>query len=117
MADFLIAFNRTEKNEGRDVWNIIPGDSGGETWSGIARNKNPGSRIWAIIDAMKPLKLLQVVSTPELQQLKQTLYKQKYWDPINGDGCPNQQLANQMYDEGVNAGDGEAENILKNSLS
>lgn len=115
MADFLTSFNLTEKNEGRDVWNIIPGDSGGETWSGIARNKNPNSPIWVIIDAMKPLKLMQVVSTPELQQLKQNLYRERYWNVINGDSIPNQELGNQLYDEAVNAGDGTAEKILNES--
>jgi lysozyme family protein len=116
MADFLIADKLTEGNEGRDVWNIIPGDSGGETWSGIARNKNPHFPGWAIIDSMKPLKLGQKITTPELEQLRLQFYKKNYWDVLNGDNIPNQELGNQVYDMAVNSGVGRAEEILKQSM-
>lgn len=104
MADFLIAFERTEKNEGKDIWTKISGDSGGETWSGISRKANPNWAGWKILDKIKNKKNNQKISTPELESLKQDLYKKNYWNPICGDKINHQDVANDMYDTGVNMG-------------
>lgn len=104
MADFLIAFERTEKNEGKDIWTKISGDSGGETWSGISRKANPNWAGWKILDKIKNKKNNQKISTPELESLKQDLYKKNYWNPIWGDKINHQDVANDMYDTGVNMG-------------
>lgn len=104
MADFLTAFNRTEKNEGKDIWTKIDGDSGGETWSGISRNANPTWAGWKILDEIKNKKNKQIISTPELERLKQELYKTNYWNPVWGDKIKKQEVANDLYDTGVNCG-------------
>lgn len=104
MADFLIAFNRTEKNEGKDIWTKIDGDSGGETWSGISRKANPSWSGWKILDQIKNKKNGQKISTPELEERKQSLYRTNYWNPIWGDEIKNQKVANDLYDTGVNCG-------------
>lgn len=104
MADFLIAFNRTEKNEGKDIWTKVDGDSGGETWSGISRKANPSWSGWKIIDQIKNKKNGQKISTPELEERKQSLYRTNYWNPIWGDEIKNQKVANDLYDTGVNCG-------------
>lgn len=104
MADFLTAFNRTEKNEGKNVWVEIDGDSGGETWSGISRKANPSWSGWKILDGFKNKKNKQVISTPELERLKQELYKINYWNPVWGDKIKKQEVANDLYDTGVNCG-------------
>ena len=104
MADFLIAFNRTEKNEGKDIWTKVDGDSGGETWSGISRKANPSWSGWKILDQIKNKKNGQKVSTPELEEHKQSLYRTNYWNPIWGDEIKNQKVANDLYDTGVNMG-------------
>lgn len=104
MADFLIAFNRTEKNEGKDIWTKVDGDSGGETWSGISRKANPSWRGWKILDQIKNKKNGQKISTPELEEHKQSLYRTNYWNPIWGDEIKNQKVANDLYDTGVNMG-------------
>ena len=104
MADFLTAFNRTEKNEGKNVWVEIDGDSGGETWSGISRKANPTWAGWKILDEIKNKKNKQVISTPELERLKKELYKTKYWNPVWGDKIKKQEVANDLYDTGVNCG-------------
>lgn len=104
MADFLIAFNRTEKNEGKNIWTKIEGDSGGETWSGISRVANPFWAGWKILDEIKNKKNNQVISTPELEKLKQELYRTNYWNPIWGDKIKKQEVANDLYDTGVNMG-------------
>ena len=104
MAYFLIAFNRTEKNEGKDIWTKVDGDSGGETWSGISRKANPSWSGWKIIDQIKNKKNGQKISTPELEERKQSLYRTNYWNPIWGDEIKNQKVANDLYDTAVNMG-------------
>lgn len=104
MADFLIAFNRTEKNEGKDIWTKVDGDSGGETWSGISRKANPSWSGWKILDQIKNKKNGQKISTPELEERKQSLYRTNYWNPIWGDEIKNQKVANDLYDTAVNMG-------------
>ena len=104
MADFLIAFNRTEKNEGKDIWTKVDGDSGGETWSGISRKANPSWSGWKILDQIKNKKNGQKISTPELEESKQSLYRTNYWNTICGDEIKNQKVANDLYDTGVNCG-------------
>lgn len=104
MADFLTAFQRTEKNEGKDIWTKIDGDSGGETWSGISRKANPAWSGWKILDQIKNKKNGQKISTPELEERKRSLYRTNYWNPIWGDKIKNQGVANDMYDTGVNMG-------------
>lgn len=104
MADFLIAFNRTEKNEGKDIWTKVDGDSGGETWSGISRKANPSWSGWKILDQIKNKKNGQKISTPELEERKQSLYRTNYWNPIWGDEIKSQKVANDLYDTGVNMG-------------
>lgn len=104
MADFLTAFNRTEKNEGKDIWTKVDGDSGGETWSGISRKANPSWSGWKILDQIKNKKNGQKISTPELEERKQSLYRTNYWNLIWGDEIKNQKVANDLYDTGVNMG-------------
>lgn len=104
MANFEKAFEKTEKNEGKNVWTNIKGDSGKETWSGISRAANPSWAGWAILDKISNKKNGQVITTPELERLKRDLYKNNYWNPIWGDKINNQKVAEDMYDMGVNAG-------------
>lgn len=104
MADFLTAFQRTEKNEGKNIWTKTPGDAGGETWSGISRKANPTWAGWKIIDGIKNKKNGQKISSPELEELKRSLYRSNYWEPVWGDKIKNQKVANDLYDTGVNVG-------------
>lgn len=104
MANFEKAFLKTEKNEGKNIWTNIKGDSGKETWSGISRVANPSWAGWEILDKIPNKKNNQVITTPELERLKRDLYKTNYWNPVWGDKINNQKVAEDMYDMGVNAG-------------
>lgn len=108
MADFEIAFKRTEVFEGKNVWSNIDGDSGEETWSGISRRANPTWGGWKIIDTIPNKKNGQVITSPELEKLKINLYKVNYWDKVWGDKIKNQKVANDMYDSAVNMGVGNS---------
>ena len=50
MADFNLAFEKMIADEGGYVLHTIPGDTGGMTYAGIARNKNPNWPGWNLID-------------------------------------------------------------------
>lgn len=106
MANFEIAYNRTNINEGG--YANVTGDNGGETYAGIARKFWGNWEGWKIIDKFKknngPLRRNQVINDPELNRLKKEFYKKNFWDVINGDAIENQRTANTLYDFGVNSG-------------
>lgn len=93
MADFIPAFEKMIRNEGGYKLTNIPGDSGGQTYAGIARNKNPQWPGWDAIDRG---------DTPSTSDVR-SFYKSHYWDKVGGDGLP-QEIADSIFDFGVNAG-------------
>lgn len=94
MADFLPAFEAMIRNEGGYVLHDVPGDRGGMTYAGIARNMNPQWPGWALIDAK------QDVPAP----LVRDFYRANYWNPIRGDQLTSQVIAQTIFDFHVNAG-------------
>lgn len=104
MANFDIAFKRTAQFEGGYVYD--PDDNGGETYAGISRKANPKWAGWKTIDAAKkksnfPKSLKNDII---LQTQVKTLYRTNYWNTIWGDKITNQDVANDLYDTGVNMG-------------
>ena len=94
MADFLPAFENMIKNEGGYVLHDVPGDRGGQTYAGIARNMQSGWPGWGHIDRKEPVPA----------QLVRDFYKQNFWNPIKGDEITNQVIAQTIFDFHVNAG-------------
>ena len=104
MANFYIAFKRTAQFEGGYVYD--PDDNGGETYAGISRKANPKWVGWKTIDAAKKKSNFpkNLKSDIILQTQVKTLYKTNYWNTIWGDKITNQDVANDLYDTGVNMG-------------
>lgn len=106
MADFKIAYAKTERNE--MGYANISGDSGGETWRGIARNYHPKWPGWVIVDQFKALsktiKELEasLQTSQTLQRLVLEFFKEEFWDVMLLDQVSNQDIANEMFDTGVN---------------
>lgn len=94
MAEFLPAFERMIKNEGGYTLHTVPGDRGGQTYAGIARNAWPDWPGWRLIDAGQ---------TPEAE-LVRMFYRAHFWDAIRGDDIAAQQVAQTLFDFAVNAG-------------
>lgn len=94
MADFLPAFEAMIRNEGGYVLHDVPGDRGGMTYAGIARNMNPQWPGWALIDAKQDVPA----------SLVRDFYKANYWNPIKGDQLTSQAIAQTIFDFHVNAG-------------
>jgi len=104
MANFEIAYKRTAKFEGGYVHD--PDDNGGETYAGISRKANPKWLGWETIDAAKKKSGFpkNLKNDAILQQQVRNLYRTNYWNPIWGDKITKQEVANEIYDFGVNAG-------------
>lgn len=111
MADFTISYKHTAKNEG--LYANSPNDKGGETYSGISRKNWPAWKGWKLIDTIKQQygTSASVInkyagSSPMLQGYVSEFYKTNFWYPLSLHLINDQQLANNFYDFGVNAGIG-----------
>lgn len=104
MAEFIKAFRKTIDKEGGYVND--PDDPGGETYRGLSR-KNWGKwEGWVIIDLMKrqPNFPASLDVDSELQELVNDFYRINFWDKIQGDDIESQEVAESIFDFGVNAG-------------
>lgn len=117
MADFLQAYEPVKQWEGG--WCDVPGDSGGETYAGIARNFFPDWAGWPIIDAAKsrflttPRAFSGYLDTlPVLRNLVTNFYRMEWWDKMNLAPLP-QELANELFEQAVNLGRGGAGKLLQ----
>ena len=90
---FDAAFSATMRREGGYVLHNVPGDTGGQTYAGIARNKNPQWPGWAHIDrgAIPPTAMVR------------DFYHANFWLPM---GCDKMRpdIAASVFDFGVNTG-------------
>jgi lysozyme family protein len=100
MADFNAAFEKMIADEGGYVLHTIPGDTGGMTYAGIARNKNPQWGGWHLIDNNQQGTVLTGVV--------RGFYKTEFWDRLRGDEITNQVVAESVFNFGVNTGMGVA---------
>ena len=94
MADFVQAFERMIKDEGGYVLHDVEGDTGGMTYAGIARNKNPQWPGWSYIDRKE---------TPPSQMVRD-FYKAQFWDDMRGDALTNDHVASNIFNFYVNTG-------------
>lgn len=94
MSDFQPAYEAMIRAEGGYVLHNVPGDRGGLTYAGIARNMNPKWPGWALIDAGQDVPA----------QMVRDFYKANYWDNIGGDQLKHQRTAQTIFDFHVNAG-------------
>ncbi len=93
MADFAAAFEQMIRDEGGYVLHEVPGDRGGMTYAGIARNMNPQWPGWAFIDRGEP---------PPTEMVR-SWYHTNYWLPIAGDHINSQSVASSIFNFAVNS--------------
>lgn len=109
MAEFKIAFNRTNRFEG--FYSNDPKDTGGETLYGVSRLKGaPFPEFWKLVDEYKkkPNFPSNMKAEPRFMQMIEGWYKRNYWDTVRLDEVRSQRIANQLYDISVNKGAGTA---------
>lgn len=122
MALFSIAHSITALVEGG--YANDPEDRGGETYKGIARKMHPGWVGWKAIDDIKKrhgskADSIDVAASVNygLQNQVLNFYKALYWDALNLDLIKDQQVANELYDTGVNMGTGVAAKYMQRALN
>lgn len=93
MADFLNAFERAIVAEGGYKLHDVPGDTGGLTYAGIARRKNPQWPGWVWIDRG---------DTPPADMVR-AFYREGWWAPICGDEIQDQSVAYSLYSFATNS--------------
>jgi lysozyme family protein len=101
MADFNSAFEKMIADEGGYVLHTVAGDTGGMTYAGIARNKNPNWGGWNLIDHNE-------INNALLTSFVRAFYKTDFWDRLRGDEITNQVVAENIFNFGVNTGMGVA---------
>jgi lysozyme family protein len=120
MADFHKALDFTLQQERK--YSNVPGDSGGETWKGIARKKWPDWEGWVIVDRAKLLSQnLAILNTllsasKELQVGVEAFYCRNFWLP-KYDQIADQGLCTKLFDWGVNMGIPSAVKCLQRALA
>lgn len=98
MADFLPAYEAMIVDEGGYVLHSVPGDRGGQTYAGIARNRWPQWSGWAVVDA----------GAEPHADLVRGFYRANFWNAMRLDEVQDQRVAQNLFDFGVNAGTGTA---------
>jgi lysozyme family protein len=93
------------ESEGGYQLTTLVGDSGGQTYAGIARNPNPHWEGWELIDKGE---------TPP-KEIVRSFYKANFWDKVRGDELPAG-IDYLIYDFAVNAGVGRAVKTLQSAV-
>jgi lysozyme family protein len=117
MANFDSAYMKTMGFEGG--YGNDPDDVGGETYKGISRVYNPSWSGWKVIDAKKlqPNFPKNLNDDQELLASVKSFYKAGYWDVNLLDLVTDQDVAEEMFDTGVNLGVVKAAMFLQQSLN
>lgn len=103
--DAALAFTLAQEGD----YANLPGDTGGETFRGIARNHHPLWLGWKILDAM-PAK--QPPWPKELDAEVRLFYRMEFWDRIGGDQLPPL-TAMSLFDYAVHSGVVRALQVLQ----
>lgn len=115
MANFREAFELTIGHEGN--YSNDPLDPGGETYRGISRRYWPGWTGWAIIDSYSVANIPSEGTNHELDLAVRTFYKDHFWNRFEGDKVPHQDIANELFDTGVNMSMSRAIEFLQEALN
>lgn len=96
MANFLKAYIETIGDEGGFKLHNVSGDSGGDTFAGIAKNYHPNWPGWQFVYSGKG-------QTQDCKNLVRQFYKQTFWDDMRGDEIEHQAVAETIYNFGMNS--------------
>jgi lysozyme family protein len=117
MADFEKAYKITLDYEGG--YSNRPNDAGGETYKGISRKNWPNWGGWSVIDLakMKPNFPKNLDNDDLLVETIKIFYVDNFWNQFWGDDIPDQEVANELFDTGVNQGVRTAVKYLQEGLN
>jgi lysozyme family protein len=110
MAEFIIAYQKTEVFEGN--YSNDPNDQGGETYKGISRKFHPDWSGWSILDLMND----KNTKNSQLQSLVNSFYHNEFWKFLKCEKF-EQTIADELFDTAVNQGKITAAKYLQESLN
>jgi len=110
MAEFIIAYQKTEVFEGD--YSNDPHDQGGETYKGISRKFHPDWGGWSILDLMND----KNTKNSQLQSLVNSFYYNEFWEFLKCEKF-EQAIADELFDTAVNQGKITAAKYLQESLN
>ena len=89
-------------------WCNVPGDKGGETYCGIARNFFPQWIGWGLVDntdkTLPPKEITKILNAdPQLQEYVAQFYYEIFWMPLRCDEL-HEAVAHCLFDFSVNSG-------------
>lgn len=99
-ADFAVAFDHVMDFEDRDRAGKVTEDEGGITKYGVAGKFHPGLDI-------KSLTFEQA----------EEIYREEYWNPLQGDEIENQNIANKLLNMAISMGAHQAVTLLQRALN
>lgn len=114
---FFPAFERTLVHEGG--YANDPQDPGGETFYGVSRRAFPNWQGWQAVDALKELGKIDDPLSESMMNALKNFYLAEFWMPLCLDRFPHvyQELAEQVFDFGVNAGTRRAAMTLQGVIN
>lgn len=106
MAEYLIAYYKTMKDEGG--YANDPDDIGGETWKGIARKYHPNWPGWKIVDDLRHTDGFpkNLNANAELEKHVKDFYRDQYWDRMRLGEIAVQEIADQLFNFSINVSNG-----------
>lgn len=118
MTNFDLAYKKTMTIEGG--YSNNPNDGGGETYMGISRRFFPSWGGWVLIDQYKSmvgLKQGQFIKNIELDAHVADFYETYFWDANRLGKIESQEIAEELFDTGVNMGVKTASKMLQEALN
>ncbi len=117
MNDFKIALQKVLALEG--FYDCDPDDPGGETVRGIARKRHPNCPIWELVDEFKarPGFPENMRESGLLAGQVEAFYRREFWQQLKCEQMPNQELAEELFEQGVNQGRFTAARHLQRALN
>ena len=117
MANFDAALKRVLAYEVR--YSNHPADRGGETYCGITRRFEAEWVGWERLEAMRNQPDFPECLARDLVLMGDVreIYRAKYWLPIVGEGILDQEIAEEVFEAGVNVGVAQAVKWLQRALN
>lgn len=116
MAIFYNAYAKTMGHEG--VYSNDPNDFGGETYKGISRNYHPLWEGWVFIDSKKIYPdFINILKSIDIEPYVKIFYQEEFWDKLGLDNIIYQEVADELFDTGVNMGWEKAAKFFQKSIN
>ncbi len=120
MADFKIAFEKTNGSEGRSKVSMHPKDSGNYTGGQIGLGQLIGSKFGVSAPVLSSY-LRRTATVEDMKNLSpetaMIIAKKDYWNLIHGDEIVSQEKADMIYDDAYNSGPSTAVNKVQKALN